>query len=76
MGQDTPFNVAECSPEPQAEIAQAHAPQTTGLDRIEGQVLLVEDNLLIALETEAMLQTLGADDVRVTSSVASAIDSS
>lgn len=68
-------HIAECSPEPQAEMAPAQAPQTPGLDRIEGRVLLVEDNLLIALETEAMLQTLGADDVRVTSSVASAIDS-
>ncbi|GAA4034884.1 HWE histidine kinase domain-containing protein [Sphingomonas rosea] len=44
------------------------------LDRITGAVLLVEDNLLIALEAEAMLQSLGASDVQVASSVASALD--
>lgn len=43
-------------------------------DRITGSVLLVEDNLLIALEAEAMLQSLGASDVQVASNVASALD--
>ncbi|GLR47508.1 HWE histidine kinase domain-containing protein [Sphingomonas astaxanthinifaciens] len=43
-------------------------------DRITGSVLLVEDNLLIALEAEAMLQSLGASDIQVASTVASALD--
>lgn len=47
---------------------------SVGPARLDGSVLLVEDNLLIALESETMLQSLGASDVRVASNVQSALD--
>lgn len=61
------------------EIPVTEAPVSAGLveavadQRIEGNVLLLEDNLLIALETEAMLLSLGADDVMVTSTTSAAL---
>lgn len=61
------------------EIPVTEAPVSTGLveavadQRIEGNVLLLEDNLLIALETEGMLLSLGADDVMVTSTTSAAL---
>lgn len=42
-------------------------------ERLSGPVLLVEDNLLIALETENILYALGADSVHVASSVNAAL---
>lgn len=55
------------------QVADTARPAPTPADRIRGTVLLVEDNLLIALETEDSLQTLGADDVHIASTVAAAL---
>ena len=41
--------------------------------KLAGTVLLVEDNMIIALEAEDMLAALGADDVLVASNVAEAL---
>ena len=41
--------------------------------RLAGTVLLVEDNMIIALEAEDLLMTLGADSVLVASNVAEAL---
>ncbi len=40
---------------------------------VSGRMLLVEDNLIIALDAEEMLRTLGATDVAVASNVADAL---
>lgn len=39
-----------------------------------GRVLLLEDNLIIAMDTEILLQELGASEVVLTSSVAEAME--
>lgn len=41
--------------------------------RLSGDVLLLEDNLLIAMEAESMLVAIGADNVLVASNVATAL---
>ena len=56
---------------------KAAAPVKTGQApadaRLAGTVLLVEDNMIIALETEDMLTALGADDILVASNVHEAL---
>lgn len=64
--------IADCEP----EIAPDARPEVIDIgaaERIEGRVLLVEDNLLIALEVEQTLAALGASEVYVASSVAAAL---
>lgn len=56
-----------------APLAQTVEQAAAAPDRIEGVVLLVEDNLLIALETEEALQMLGAEDVHIASTVSGAL---
>ena len=53
-----------------AEATLPNAPQAGGL---RGHVLLVEDNLIIALDAEAMLLSLGAERVLVASNVKDAL---
>ncbi len=53
-----------------AEIVTQAAPT---LERLHGEILLVEDNLLIALETEDALRLLGADDVFIASTTLAAL---
>ena len=48
--------------------------EPVSVNQIEGSVLLVEDNLLIALETEDALYALGADDVHIASTISTALD--
>lgn len=48
------------------------AGDATGID-LSGMVLLVEDNLIIALDTEEMFRELGADRVEIASSVSDAL---
>ena len=48
--------------------------ETAANIRLNGHVLLVEDNLIIALDTEAMVETLGASKVHTASHVAEAKD--
>lgn len=61
--------------DPAAPGANAQATERTQakVERLSGDILLVEDNLLIALETEAMLGSLGADNVHVASTVSAAL---
>lgn len=42
--------------------------------RVPGDVLIVEDNYIIALDLEAMLRELGVETVRTASSVSQALD--
>ena len=46
---------------------------TSAMPRIDGAVLIVEDNLLIAMETERILRALGQRELRVAADVASAM---
>ncbi len=64
--------LADCVPEADTH-ARIDAVEAAGAERIDGSVLLVEDNLLIAMEVEQTLGSLGADEVHVASSVASAL---
>jgi light-regulated signal transduction histidine kinase (bacteriophytochrome)/CheY-like chemotaxis protein len=57
---------------PQAE-ADAERERTQHKDPIQGRALLVEDNLLVAMEGEAALRTLGLQDVDVAASTADAL---
>lgn len=66
--------VSRCDRTPPPEIMQRDSALGNSSGRLQGEVLLVEDNLLIALETEAMLLSIGADGVQVCSSVSSALD--
>lgn len=52
----------------------ATLPQEYPLPQPIGSILLVEDNLLIALETESTLLSMGAENVHVVSTVAAALD--
>jgi CheY-like chemotaxis protein len=51
----------------------AHAPSPL-LPPPIGNILLVEDNLLIAIETESTLLSMGAESVQVVSTVAAALE--
>lgn len=64
--------LADCVPEADTD-ARVDTSEAASIERIDGSVLLVEDNLLIAMEVEQALETLGADEVHVASSVASAL---
>ena len=55
---------------PQRALPMINAPSTA---RLSGAVLLVEDNIIIAMGTEELLMTLGADNVLVAGSVATAL---
>jgi CheY-like chemotaxis protein len=57
---------------PQAE-ADAERERTQHKDPIQGRALLVEDNLLVAMEGEAALRTLGLQDVDVAASTPDAL---
>jgi light-regulated signal transduction histidine kinase (bacteriophytochrome) len=59
---------SELVPEPMAVAGNS------GVQAYECNILLVEDNLLIALETEANLLAMGARTVQVASTVGAAID--
>jgi CheY-like chemotaxis protein len=61
-----PAEVADPSPPVPAQDATSTAP-------IPGEVLVVEDNLIIALDTEDMLRKIGVKTVRVVSEVAEAL---
>jgi len=54
-------------------LEPATAKMVLPVGRLSGTVLLVEDNIIIALEAEGMLMALGADDVLVASDVAGAL---
>lgn len=64
--------LADCAPGADTD-ARIDTGEAAGAGRIDGSVLLVEDNLLIALEVEDSLGLLGASEVHVASSVASAL---
>ena len=56
------------------DASQASSPADAGPPaRLSGLVLLVEDNMMIALDAEDMLMSLGAERVTVTSNVADAL---
>lgn len=59
--------------EPESGVFGVAEPEPASSDQIAGSVLLVEDNLLIALETEDALYGLGAEDVHIASTVGSAL---
>lgn len=60
-------------PESTHSVEVALAPRPAPATPV-GKILLVEDNLLIALETESTLLSMGAQDVQVVSSVAAALE--
>ena len=64
--------LAECVHADEIEASHDHLPLAE-TQSLSGSVLLIEDNLLIALETETMLHSLGAEDVHVFSTVAAAL---
>jgi len=66
--------VSKCEQSLAPEVLAIGPVKGSGSDRLEGEVLLVEDNLLIALETEGMLLSIGASEVQVCSNVSSALD--
>ena len=57
---------------PNIGTTEEPAPTPARVD-LSGEVLLVEDNMIIALDAEMMLQSLGAETVHVASNVASAL---
>ena len=57
--------------EPSTALVKSGEPKPE--TRLAGTVLLVEDNMIIALEAEDLLMTLGADSVLVASNVAEAL---
>jgi len=62
---------SEMSKQPPTDVVGPPAPPREKL--INGRALLVEDNLIIALDAEEMLMRLGADSVDVASSVRDAL---
>jgi light-regulated signal transduction histidine kinase (bacteriophytochrome) len=61
------------APEPEGGVAEAAAPPSRG--GLGGRALIVEDNMMIALDAEDMILELGADAVTVAASVADALRS-
>lgn len=61
------------SPATVEDAQSVAAPDAAPSELIEGVVLLVEDNLLIALETEDALYTLGASDVHIAATIEAAL---
>ena len=57
-----------------AASTEGASPVTVSGGSVQGRVLLVEDNMMIALDGEDMLRELGAEDVDVASDVAGALD--
>ena len=55
------------------EEIEAEPPREATSDGVKGRVLVVEDNMLIALDAEDMMMELGADAVETASSVAQAM---
>ena len=66
-----PVDHIDCFRAPQASVAQA-TPKATGM-RLSGKAMILEDNLIIALDAEDMLRDLGAEEVVVHADVASAM---
>ena len=54
-------------------VTEKLEPMAHDVAHLSGRVLLVEDNLLIALETEDALRTLGAEDVQIASTTSAAL---
>lgn len=54
-------------------LIEAIEPMVQEIARLSGKVLLVEDNLLIALETDDALRSLGADEVQIASTASAAL---
>jgi light-regulated signal transduction histidine kinase (bacteriophytochrome)/CheY-like chemotaxis protein len=63
-----PYHFERATAAPVA-IKRAAEPEAPVFDRITGAVLLVEDNLIIAMDAADMLADLGADPVQTASSV-------
>ena len=57
----------------ETQVTENIEPVAQDVARLSGKVLLVEDNLLIALETEDALRTLGAEDVQIASTTNAAL---
>ena len=67
--------IAPCADEVLQEISNADELAPQAATPVAGSsILLVEDNLLIALETESTLLDLGAESVEVVSTVSAALD--
>lgn len=68
-------HIAELVEEETADQAAvtAQAPETAGPQTLSGTILLVEDNMIIALDSEKFLADLGADKVLTASSVGEAL---
>lgn len=66
-------NISEYAAEPDEHAAKEREPEKTTV-RLSGDVLLVEDNMIIAMDAEDFLRELGADNVHVTASVQDAIE--
>ena len=56
-----------------SEAPDENATMSTEQKSLSGRVLIVEDNMIIALDAEDMLRELGAEDIIVVSDVASAL---
>lgn len=54
--------------------AQSQPPAKDGNAMLSGDVLIVEDNMIIAMEAEDILETMGAERCHVAASAASALD--
>jgi light-regulated signal transduction histidine kinase (bacteriophytochrome) len=61
------------SPAPSPNVQPAAAPVSPAAARLPRRVLVVEDSIIIALDTEENLKRLGVAEVRVESSVAGAL---
>ncbi len=59
---------------PMVKVASIKPKEVSASLRLSGEVLLVEDNLIIALDTEAMVETLGAAKVYTASNIKEAKD--
>jgi light-regulated signal transduction histidine kinase (bacteriophytochrome) len=66
-------NISDYAAEQNGHAAKERDPDKAAT-RLSGDVLLVEDNMIIAMDAEDFLRELGADTVHVTASVQDAID--
>ena len=70
-----PARYVRLATETRQHLKNAQTPETTGsATTLSGRVLLVEDNLIIAMDAEDILTKLGATEVMTVSNVAQALD--
>lgn len=68
-----PENYVACFASPSSKPLQRRIKSKLG-DVMKGRALIIEDNVIVAMEAESILTQLGADDVKLVSNVKAALD--